>query len=138
MAAEMERVMNLSRAAESAASDATTAEEVLPDLDVADALERLGGDAEFLHEIAAIFRADMPARLAELASAVSAHDGPALVRAGHSLMGSAGNVSARRLYRLAQRLENGGKSGDFKDAKAALAQVPEAFERLDRALMAVC
>jgi HPt (histidine-containing phosphotransfer) domain-containing protein len=75
--------------------------------------------------------------VAELEAAITAENGPALIHAGHSLMGSAGNLSALNLYRLAQRLEHSGKVADFKAAKATFALLPAALQRLDSALRAV-
>jgi two-component system, sensor histidine kinase and response regulator len=142
MAAEMERVWGAAKAAKKTvtAPKATPVEpvdEVLPDLDSAQALERFGGDAELLHEIAEAFRADASVRVAELEAAIAAENGPALIHAGHSLMGSAGNLSALNVYRLAQRLERSGKVADFGSAKATFALLPTALQRLDMALRAV-
>ncbi len=138
LAAEMERVLAAAAPAVAAASTtAEPAEEALPDLDAGDAMERFGGDAALLHEIAEAFRADLPLRVAELQSAIAGRDASRLVHAGHSLMGSAGNLSALHLYRLAQRLEQCGKTADFDGAAATFAQVPAALDRLDAALRAV-
>jgi two-component system sensor histidine kinase/response regulator len=140
MVAEMDRVLGTSaaaRAAPAGGSREPAKEEAVPDLDVKDAMERFGGDAELLHEIAEAFRADLPLRVAELEATIAARNAPGLVHAGHSLMGSAGNLSALNLYRLAQRLEHSGKAADFNEAQAAFALVPAAIERLDSALRAV-
>jgi two-component system, sensor histidine kinase and response regulator len=142
MAAEMERVWAATKSVATRRPEPTAQlvepkEEVLPDLDSTEALERFGGDAELLHEIAEAFRADASVRVAELNAAIQSQNGPALVRAGHSLMGSAGNLSALNLYRLAQRLEHSGKVADFNTASATFALVPKALERLDKALRAV-
>ncbi|MFM8899330.1 MAG: response regulator [Burkholderiales bacterium] len=149
MAAEMERVLKAAApkpksapkpAPKQSAADLATAQPDtanLPDLDSAEALERFGGDAELLHEIAEAFRTDASVRVAELQAAITAQDGPALVRAGHSLMGSAGNLSARRLYALAQQLEQCGKVADFSTAQKLFAEIPHALERLNAALLAV-
>ncbi len=142
MASEMERVWAAAktvapRKPEPPAKPVEPKEEVLPDLDSREALERFGGDAELLHEIAEAFQADASVRVAELDAAIQAENGPALIHAGHSLMGSAGNLSALNLYRLAQRLEHSGKVADFNTAKATFALLPKALERLDVALRAV-
>jgi CheY-like chemotaxis protein len=146
MAAEMERVLAAAapkpKPAPKPAPKAVTATvqadvASLPDLDSAQALERFGGDAALLHEIAEAFRADASVRVAELEAAITAQDGPALVRAGHSLMGSAGNLSALRLYALAQQLEQCGKVLDFSAAQKLFAEIPPALERLNVALLAV-
>jgi two-component system, sensor histidine kinase and response regulator len=142
MAAEMERVWGAPKVPKKAAPAPKPApvepvDEVLPDLDSAQALERFGGDAELLHEIAEAFRMDASVRVAELEAAIAAENGPALIHAGHSLMGSAGNLSALNLYRLAQRLEHSGKVADFNSAKTTFALLPNALKRLDSALRAV-
>jgi two-component system, sensor histidine kinase and response regulator len=142
MSAEMERVWGAPKIPKKALAapkppPVEPVDEVLPDLDSAQALERFGGDAELLHEIAEAFRADASLRVAELEAAIAAENGPALIHAGHSLMGSAGNLSALNIYRLAQRLEHSGKVADFGSAKATFALLPAAMQRLDDALRAV-
>lgn len=135
MAAEMGRVLGANGAmpVEDAALPVHSASVDPVDLDVREALERFG-EASLLVEIADAFREDLPVRLAALQEAVEAQDGPALVHAAHSLLGSAGNLSAMWLYRQARRLEQCGKAGDFGDAAAALAEVPAGLRRLDKAL----
>ncbi len=144
MEAEMDRVLGALRptketVAKVAVRDVPPApaiEPVLPDLDSAEVLERFGGDAELLEEIAEAFRADVPLRVAELEAAISAQNGAGLIHAGHNLMGSAGNLSALNVYRLAQRLEHCGKVADYADAQIVFALVPAALARLDAALKA--
>jgi CheY-like chemotaxis protein/HPt (histidine-containing phosphotransfer) domain-containing protein len=47
--------------------------------------------------------------------AVDARDGAALAAAAHALKGSAGNLGASELFTLAQRLEQRGRTVDFRD-----------------------
>ncbi len=136
MAAEMERVLSsaIKPATASAPAAAPQACDDIADLDASEALERFGGELELLEEIAQAFLADLPTRINDLQTAIDTCDSRALVQAGHSLMGSAGNLSAHWLYRQAQRLEQCGKRGDFDEAKAAFAEVPAGVARLGRAL----
>jgi HPt (histidine-containing phosphotransfer) domain-containing protein len=78
------------------------------------------GDGEFLRELISIFLADTPKQMANIESALAAHDGALLVRAAHTIKGSAGNFGAGELAQLAGRIEQSGKAGDFAAVRAIL------------------
>ena len=88
----------------------------------------------FLGELVEIYRQDTPQRLAELDAALAKKDGSALVRAAHTIKGSSGNFGATTLARLAQDLEEHGKSSDFAAAAAALPKFKAELARVDAAL----
>lgn len=91
-------------------------------------------DPGFLRELIEIYLEDTPKRLAEVESALAKHDGPALIRAAHTIKGSSGNFGASTLARCAHEIETFGKSGDFTAAAAALPGFTAEFGRVNAAL----
>ena len=99
-------------------------------LDRALALSRVGGDAELLKEIAALFIEDYPNVLAELRAAAARADAHGVERAAHGLKGSVANFGAQAAVDAAFQLEQMGRAGD-------LSRVREAIDALARALDAL-
>ena len=98
------------------------------DADTIESLRALGGkDDDFLGEIIGIFLNDMPARLSELESGLAATDTAKLLRAAHSIKGSAANVGALRLQSAAERLESLGRQLGPDGLAAQLAEVRGEF-----------
>jgi len=66
---------------------------------VIDSLRQLtqDGEPDVLAEVLGLFLADAPARLAAIAAAAQAGDGPALHRSAHALKGAAGTIGASAL-----------------------------------------
>jgi HPt (histidine-containing phosphotransfer) domain-containing protein len=94
------------------------------------ALSRVGGDAELLKEIAALFMEDYPNVLAELRAAAARGDAQGVERAAHGLKGSVGNFGAQAAVDAAFQLEQMGRAGN-------LSRVREAIDALARALDAL-
>jgi len=138
MAAEIERILGSISAKPCAVAPVAgpPAQQSLMDFDFADAQRRFGDQMEFIPEIAEVFFSGVPQHIVELEEAIAAGDGPQLMSAGHGLMGSAGNLSARYVYHLAQKLEGYGKAKDFAAAKQTFSLLPQALQRLDAALHA--
>jgi HPt (histidine-containing phosphotransfer) domain-containing protein len=89
----------------------------------ADLLERLMGDKDLAHAIAAGFLDDIAKQLVSLRSCVETVDHSAVRRLAHTIKGAAANVGAPQLKSAAQRME-----------KAAGEGRPEEVERLLREL----
>jgi HPt (histidine-containing phosphotransfer) domain-containing protein len=85
-------------------------------LDPCIALARVGGDADLLKEIGALFVKEYPALLTRLAAAVSNRDDYTVERTAHSLKGSASNFGARAVCDAALALELAGRRGDLTGA----------------------
>ena len=94
------------------------------------ALSRVGGDAELLKEIAALFMEDYPNVLAEIRAAVARGDAKGVERAAHGLKGSVANFGAQAAVDAALHIERMGRVGD-------LSRVSEAIEALALALDAL-
>src|SRR5215213_6917487 len=76
----------------------------------------LGGDPEFLAEIAQLFSRDTPPILAALSIAAAAGDAAALTRAAHALKGSCANLGATSMQQTASELELLGRANSTDGA----------------------
>ncbi|MGD9648148.1 MAG: response regulator [Pirellulales bacterium] len=104
--------------------------------DLTAALAAVGGDRGLLKEIVALFRADAPGWLAELADSIAAGDAGRLRRIAHTLKNSAGYFGAGPTYQLALALEERGRKSDLAGAEAIRAQLVDEVARLEPALAA--
>ncbi|MGE5567885.1 MAG: Hpt domain-containing protein [Rhodospirillales bacterium] len=109
--------------------------------DVAGLLDRLGGDWEFLKEIAGVFLDDCPRLLAEIHKAVLSHDSERLEHAAHALKGAVSNFGAESARRAAFQLEELGRAKNLVPAAEAystlereLGQFTQELARLSREL----
>ena len=89
---------------------------------------------EFLRELINIFLADTPVRIAEIEQAAAAGCAADLMRAAHSIKGSAANFGAMELTQLARELENLGRAGNLAVVCASLESLRSEFARLLPAL----
>ena len=95
----------------------------LPDLDVAQALERMDGDRALLLDLVDVFLADLPTQMQAITAALAKRDAAALIRPAHSITGSAGNLSALALQELAEQMVQAGRSGNLDAAEHLLPQI---------------
>jgi len=100
-------------------------------------LDNLGDDVEILRVIAATFIADAPRLLAELRTALGARDVSMVMRAGHSLKGSAENFGAAALIRAVGALEEASRTDDFTSAVARLNEIDRLLAQLCAELQAL-
>lgn len=98
-----------------------TASASAENLDIPAALERVGGDADLLSEIAGLFLREYPELLAAMQSALARQEATELERAAHSLKGSIANFGAAAAVEAAFTLEKIARSGALEEAGAALA-----------------
>jgi signal transduction histidine kinase/DNA-binding response OmpR family regulator len=122
-----QQAQSLRQSAEAMSSD-------VPDIDLAEALERLDGDRDAMIEIALMFVSDCPARVAEIAAAVALRDANAVSSACHNLAGTAANVSAHGLYQLAGKVSAHAAAGLWGNADDTLAQLPMSLQRVENQL----
>jgi CheY-like chemotaxis protein len=101
---------------------------------LAEALERVGGDRLLLGELAALFLQTSPQLLADLQTALARRDADAMARAAHRLKGSAGNFSAPGVSEAAATLEKLARNTDLDQAPAVLATLEHELSRLHAAL----
>ncbi|WP_169201338.1 Hpt domain-containing protein [Aromatoleum bremense] len=81
-------------------------------------LDNLGQDLALMRLMAQTFIDDIPRMFAELRAALSCGDGPAAVRASHSLKGSAANFGAAPLVGWVGGMERDCRAGDLAGASA--------------------
>jgi HPt (histidine-containing phosphotransfer) domain-containing protein len=80
-------------------------------------LERFGGDASLLRELAELFIQSCPKMLEDIRDAVQKRDAKALERAAHSLKGCVGIFFSQGARETAQQLESLGRSGELAGAE---------------------
>jgi two-component system, sensor histidine kinase and response regulator len=97
-------------------------------------LDRVGGDIEFLQEIAGLFLQDCPKLLAQIRTAVSGGDARTLEYAAHTLKGSVANFGADAAREAAFRLEALGRAGDMKPAPDAYSILEQEIQRFTQEL----
>jgi two-component system sensor histidine kinase/response regulator len=90
--------------------------------DVAETLERLGGDEMLLREVLQIFLDGTPTRVATLRQAVTEQKAEALEKAAHSLKGELGYLGISVLSQQARDLEEMGHNRDLPKAASVLAE----------------
>ena len=106
-------------------------------LNLAAALDRMGGDTELLGEVARLFLETVPRLLDDIRRAVSRRNSPELGRAAHTLKGSAQNFGATGAVEAAFRLEQMGRAGDLTGVDEALAALETEMQRLEPALVSL-
>jgi two-component system sensor histidine kinase/response regulator len=82
----------------------------------AQALERLGGDEQLLHEVMEIFREEAPKHLAGLREAITQQDAGSTERLAHSLQGELGYLGIAELSHGAREIEEKGRASDSQGA----------------------
>ncbi|HME01084.1 MAG TPA: hypothetical protein VKM93_27700 [Terriglobia bacterium] len=98
------------------------------------ALASVGGDREFLSEVAGLVQAAWPALLSDIGQALAAGDLCAVERTTRLAKAAARNVSAARAYESALRLEAAAHAGQLETAREAGVQLEQEVERLKAAL----
>lgn len=99
-------------------------------LNLALALDRVGGDRELLEEVAQLFLDDYPNSVAEIEQALAVGDPKGVERGAHTLKGAVSNFGADSVVETALALEMAGRAGDLTTA-------PEEFTRLNARLSAL-
>ncbi|MGE4298282.1 MAG: response regulator [Desulfovibrionaceae bacterium] len=97
-------------------------------IDLASALERLGGKRALLDNLLALFAQNFAASAAPLRRAIEDNDLAHARRLVHTMAGAAGNVGANALHQLARNVETHLQANDVNAATAAL---PLLFSALD-------
>lgn len=99
-----------------------------------EALERLGGDADFLTELLALFDEEYASKMEGLRAAVAGADFKSIRELGHGLKGSSSNLSLPGIRKAAQAMENAGKAEDSAAAQKALHRLAEEYRSLKKFL----
>jgi len=99
-------------------------------IDFNSALERTGGDKDFLYELIDMYMEDFMPKYDELKKAIKEEDFTAIQETGHYLKGSAANLSLSFLKDAALQMELAGEEKDIKKAQQTLADLKKEFDRL--------
>jgi CheY-like chemotaxis protein/signal transduction histidine kinase/HPt (histidine-containing phosphotransfer) domain-containing protein len=98
--------------------------DVAPVVDLAAALEVVGGDRSLLQEAVDVFLAqDYPRHLEQLRESIAGQDAQAVKKAAHGLKGVLDSFGSRPARDVALRLETMGREGNLKDAACALEEL---------------
>jgi HPt (histidine-containing phosphotransfer) domain-containing protein len=100
-------------------------------------VEMVGGDPEFLDELADAYLAEAPGHIAALRSAVERGSAADAVRPAHTLKSTSANLAALRLAALCRELEEQARAGVLVDAARRLRAVEDEFARAVDALAAL-
>ncbi|MFH1734444.1 MAG: PAS domain S-box protein, partial [bacterium] len=125
--AEAENHASLEETKPSASSDVS-----IMDRDLA--LERVGGDADLLVELAGIFLEDYQNLAQNIQTAIDKKDAKSLEHAAHSLKGSVANFAATAVIDAASQLEKMGREGQLDSAEAMYETLTKELNRLLPAL----
>lgn len=94
------------------------------------ALERLGGDKEFLSELLTEMINQVDQQFDELDEAVKNSDFNTIHSAAHGLKGASANLDLTRFVHLFRILEEQGSNGKLEGAEALLEEVKKSKEEL--------
>ena len=103
---------------------------------LADMLEMVGDDPEFVGEIVDTYLADAPTQLDGMRSALADGDLATLGRHAHTLKGNSRNVGATGLAAIAQAIEEQARAGDTTDAGPRIDAAAAELERVTSGLAA--
>ena len=103
---------------------------------LANLIDLMEGDRDLVIEVMDLFLEDAPQRIEAIVSAVDGGDPDELMRAAHSLKGSAGNVGARGLSGLCANLEQRGRNGSVAGTQMICMALHREFAAVRAALVA--
>jgi len=99
-------------------------------IDIASALDRIGGDKSFLYDLVMIFIEDFLEKFKNLKKAVEGQDFETIKDIGHNLKGSSANLSLPCLQEISFEIETAGRERDIEKARENLPLLEEEFYRL--------
>jgi signal transduction histidine kinase/DNA-binding response OmpR family regulator len=107
-------------------------------VEVCQLLDRIEDDRSLLAELIEIFRREYPDNLQAAQRAIELQSAEDLQRAGHTLRGALGNLSATRASALAAELEAAGRKKDLIGTQAIFDKLVPELSNVIRALEALC
>jgi HPt (histidine-containing phosphotransfer) domain-containing protein len=106
----------------------------IDDAAFAQALDLVGGDAEFLAELVATYRTDGADRIAEMRTALAGGAAPELQRAAHTLKSSSATLGALALADACRAVEHAARDGALDGLAAPIDAIAAAFDAAVAAL----
>jgi PAS domain S-box-containing protein len=101
----------------------------LPAIDEQELLARCEGDRGMMHRLVDRFQIKSAQMWTQLASGVRSNDAVATTKLAHALKGTASNLSANHVAKLAAELEELGRSADLETAERILQELGTELER---------
>ena len=101
-----------------------------PALNLAAALDRVGGDEELMRELAALFIDDYPRQMQLIDEAIAKEDWRTAERESHGLKGAVANFGAAEAVEAARKMEFAAREGRYSE-------LPELREQVRRELARV-
>jgi HPt (histidine-containing phosphotransfer) domain-containing protein len=98
-------------------------------IDFVSALERIGGDTEFLDELLEIYMEEFDTTYSSLVEAVANQDFKAIQELGHCLKGSSANLSLIQLREKAYLIETAGGELNLELAQRGTTELKTEYER---------
>jgi protein-histidine pros-kinase len=119
---------------EAPAADRKTGADASPPFDKEELSERMGGSAELLKTVVAVFLQDSPIQMGFLKDAIQARDTKKTATLSHRLRGAAASMSGHTVQMLTDKIETASKASDSEVPAALLPELEREFERLRVAL----
>jgi HPt (histidine-containing phosphotransfer) domain-containing protein len=104
---------------------------------LAELLETVGGDRDFLAELVETYRADCPRLLAELRAGVAAGDAQGARRAAHTLKSTSASLGALGLAAQCREIEAAAAAGDLVGLGEHVERAAATYREVEAALRAV-
>ncbi|MFQ6109764.1 MAG: Hpt domain-containing protein [Candidatus Aminicenantales bacterium] len=104
-------------------------------IDIASALDRIGGDESFLYDLVRIYIEDFLEKFERLQESVESENFEVIKDIGHNLKGSSANLSLPYLQEISCKIENAGKEHNIDKARENLSLLEEEFHRLKNFVM---
>lgn len=101
-------------------------------------LARMEGDAELVRKLIDFFERDRPLLIQQIETAIVQDDGTSLAFAAHRLCGLVRNFDAREAADDALRLEEMGRAGNLRDARATCDRLSTELGMLSNQLRVFC
>jgi PAS domain S-box-containing protein len=127
--AALEKV-GASKLAKEVRLDRATVSREAQSVDMAAALERLGGDRGLYYELVDVFKKECPGVEAEIRRAIDDRDARTLERSAHTLRGSSSNLGALGVSDAALELEKLARSGKLDGTDEQFKALKKEVERL--------
>jgi HPt (histidine-containing phosphotransfer) domain-containing protein len=99
-----------------------------------EALDRVGGEAEFLDELLALYEKEFRTQASRLKKALAAGNFESIREIGHGLKGTSANLSLPGLRDAALAVELSGKAGSTASARKALEALEREYRRFKESL----
>ncbi|HQZ68822.1 MAG TPA: Hpt domain-containing protein [Planctomycetaceae bacterium] len=111
---------------------------LIPACDLAAALKKLNGDAEFLQQLIQVFLDTVPKQIGALSNAMKNRNGAMISDAAHSIKGTVRYFFAAPAYLAAQHLEVISRPGHSAEVEQAHEQLINEIQRLQAYIQNAC